>query len=1515
MAFSFGNLNNAMMGGSSGAAGGAGGLTQGADLEVIQTEGLGFLSIAGDAKVQLTSKWSPPPAPTASLISIAARKGLVAAAGPDAIHIATTESVRKAFAANKTGDSEVRPFEPQAKVPLPVRISQLAFTADEQYLVLSAETGGGLAAYDVQALSQGTTQSAFELSTNGETLRALVPNPMPEFGGFCAIVTNNGNLLMANLSERKLASGSNGPVLRAQVSCAAWSTKGKQLVAGMANGTIVQMTPDGTEKGLIPKPPSLGDYHVASVTWLENNVFLVIHNPTNGQDNSVYHVVTRQSAGGAAPSFTFQKITDPVEPFVADKAPHHSILRLTHFPPNLQDLLVVASTSNESIGLLSRSKTPLASDKPAEKITNVFTTTELADDSKRAQLPMSEDLTETFPVGVALDLSSKDKVYKPIPTDEIEQSPGPLPALWVLNNEGVLAAWWIVYNESIRSGTIYPGLAAAEGSGVANQATPVKSTSTGAFASPATSTPAPAFGAPASAATPPAFGGPATLGAKSSPWSTTPSTSAAAPSFGQTTFGSKPAAPAFGSPSLGNKPAAPAFGQSSSIGGLGARPSPWASGSAAAATPAFGQTGFASAAPAAPGKVFGSAAPAAAAAPGSGGFAGFANKNGFASLSGGSGGTNIFAKPAASSTPEVSMDTGTAFSAKPQGTSALASSPFVLGTTFKADPKTANDNEEPKEGAGSSLFGSGFGLSLTDAAKPSPARAPETKDEDMDRSSTPAPAPAPTPTTAVVPPTPAPAQEKPKSLYGGFESTTPTTTPAPQKFGFPATAGPTTSGSSIFGTKPAATSGSFPNLFGTPKPAPADTPKPKAPLSAIFGKIKKEEEDKENLADIPPAPLPPDTTTSKPQPKAEDAPLPPDFLSKKAAPAKAETTSLPPLPPLESKKAPDAAPLPPDFLPSKAKPAAKESKPPVAEDVPLPPVPVNNPFAKLAEQVPAVPDSDEEDEEDELSEEEDQEEGDEEGEEGEEEGDEQSEHSGVDVTKDLTEDLTNNFGSPPGFTPTSSFGGMAGSTFSIVSRSETEQQPRQLFGEISRNAPPLFPAKPAGPLSPRSPSPVRGILRNNNTLRVTETPRSVSTPDVASSILGRKTQALPQAQPQRGFGFSTTPQRAPLSAPPVDPNVSAQRKLADKRAAEEHLLVDPEDEGIQKILSAEIQPTLHIDEFLAVDSKLEMSQTKSGQEVPVACETLWRDINRMVDRLGMNSRSLQSFILGHTTQYKESGRHKEEMENPDEWVLVEAEDLGMIIENELARDLEDGRVKNVEQYEAAAQDLSRDLSKLRAKQEDMRKIIASHIDPDQLAVAKSMPLSAEQATQQNELRRAFTNFSKLLAEAEEALTMLKAKMASAGGANGKAAVPTVEAIMRTINKMTGMAEKRSGDIDVLENQMRRLRLGSAGPAGSPGPRSREGSPFAPATPQHKKSMSMSLFSPGSSRFRHSLSASVGSYSGGVQATPPRKKLSMFSEDEKKAVRQARDKRKGTLNLLRASLEKAGPNVSRLKDED
>jgi nucleoporin NUP159 len=195
-------------------------------------------------------------------MSIASHKGLIAAGGPDAIIVATTESVRKAFDGSETGDNHVKPFQPQLKLSMPMRVSQLAFTADESYLVLSAEVGGGLAVYDVQALLQGSTQTAFELSTNGQALRALVPNPTAEKGELLALVTTDGNLMMANLKERNFNNGPNGQVLKTGVSCVSWSTKGKQLVAGLGDGTAYQMTPEGEGKAEIPRPPNVnaGDH-------------------------------------------------------------------------------------------------------------------------------------------------------------------------------------------------------------------------------------------------------------------------------------------------------------------------------------------------------------------------------------------------------------------------------------------------------------------------------------------------------------------------------------------------------------------------------------------------------------------------------------------------------------------------------------------------------------------------------------------------------------------------------------------------------------------------------------------------------------------------------------------------------------------------------------------------------------------------------------------------------------------------------------------------------------------------------------------------------------------------------------------------------------------------------------------------------------------------------------------------------------------------------------------------------
>ncbi|RKF75460.1 Nucleoporin NUP159 [Golovinomyces cichoracearum] len=230
----------------------------------IQSEDVGFLGLSGESKVRLLpTPWPSEnlPPPTASLMSIASKTGLLAAAGPDVIILAMTEPLRKAFD-GMDSDGHLKRFEPQLKIPMNFRISHLTFSSDEKYLILTAETGGGLAIYEVKSLMSGSHQSAFELPTNGQALRALAPNPSIDKGDLLAVITVDGNLMMANLNDRNFMTGAQGIALKDCVSCISWSSRGKQLVAGLGDGTAYQMTPDGQVKSIIPRPPGLnpGDH-------------------------------------------------------------------------------------------------------------------------------------------------------------------------------------------------------------------------------------------------------------------------------------------------------------------------------------------------------------------------------------------------------------------------------------------------------------------------------------------------------------------------------------------------------------------------------------------------------------------------------------------------------------------------------------------------------------------------------------------------------------------------------------------------------------------------------------------------------------------------------------------------------------------------------------------------------------------------------------------------------------------------------------------------------------------------------------------------------------------------------------------------------------------------------------------------------------------------------------------------------------------------------------------------------
>ena len=231
---------------------------------IMEIQALGFQSISGETKLRLTPPWPSEalPPPTASLLSIAPQRGLLAAAGPDFVVVAGTDSVRQAFAAEGATEGNIKSFTPQLTLNAGMRVSHVVFSTDESYLVISAESGGGLAVYNVAGLMGGNVQAAFELSTNGSSLRALVPNPTREKAELFAIVTANGYLMIANLNSRQMLQAPQGPILKDGVSCVTWSNRGKQLVAGLGNGTCLQLTPEGEVKADIPRPSDLeGDQH------------------------------------------------------------------------------------------------------------------------------------------------------------------------------------------------------------------------------------------------------------------------------------------------------------------------------------------------------------------------------------------------------------------------------------------------------------------------------------------------------------------------------------------------------------------------------------------------------------------------------------------------------------------------------------------------------------------------------------------------------------------------------------------------------------------------------------------------------------------------------------------------------------------------------------------------------------------------------------------------------------------------------------------------------------------------------------------------------------------------------------------------------------------------------------------------------------------------------------------------------------------------------------------------------
>jgi nucleoporin NUP159 len=274
-------------------------------------------------------------------------------------------------------------------------------------------------------------------------------------------------------------------------------------------------------------------------------------------------------------------------------------------------------------------------------------------------------------------------------------------------------------------------------------------------------------------------------------------------------------------------------------------------------------------------------------------------------------------------------------------------------------------------------------------------------------------------------------------------------------------------------------------------------------------------------------------------------------------------------------------------------------------------------------------------------------------------------------------------------------------------------------------------------------------------------------------------------------------------AKPIEKKPAELKKPAEPTAGE---LEDAAADRVKQTLEAPIEPSKDLPRFY---THQDYAGTVDKPGIGGQIEIVYRDINSMIDVVGLNARALATFIEGHTQLREPGSRAREDLDDADAWCLGDLSDLGKVVDG-IAQQLENGKLENVASTLNALSEEQRTMLQLKAKTVEIRKHIVTQTDPDRIAAQEAAALSAETQAQQSDLRQGVQRVQKLLGELEEKISLLRADLASArrhDTSSQNAPVPTVEAVTNTILKMTAMVEQRSGDIDVLESRIKSLPNG------------------------------------------------------------------------------------------------------------
>ncbi|KAL8621110.1 hypothetical protein ACOMHN_048152 [Nucella lapillus] len=304
-------------------------------------------------------------------------------------------------------------------------IVHLAVSSDDLMLavVTDDDTCLTLLLFDLPALASPTAAgfspfAHFPLSSGrGVALRDLSWNPA--LPSLLAVCDSDGHVILldvANAVTAKVAA----PL---SATCLSWSPKGKQIMVGKGDGSCTQYDHDLQLKYNWPAPPTLSEPHqVTDMVWISTYTYLASYLP-HSADSTVQPVVM-MTVSSKEKNTRYISYDDVCFGSGEEQKPKYFFQYLAQW-----ELIVTSSCSATETAIIARH----LDDKTRWEHWNL-------EDSSRAELPVTDNQTDSYPVGMGVIFSSQQLLQ----LGDSKTHP-PCPILLLLSTDGVLVPFHVAY--------------------------------------------------------------------------------------------------------------------------------------------------------------------------------------------------------------------------------------------------------------------------------------------------------------------------------------------------------------------------------------------------------------------------------------------------------------------------------------------------------------------------------------------------------------------------------------------------------------------------------------------------------------------------------------------------------------------------------------------------------------------------------------------------------------------------------------------------------------------------------------------------------------------------------------------------------------------------------------------------------------------------------------------------------------------------------------------------------------